>query len=198
LACNHHLTGKGRQRQTGAALVEFAFTFIIFLTVVLAIIEFAMAIFNWSRMVEATRAGARYAITNDPACNIGDYSGIQECDNGKFLSTTCNPGNATTDPDTASLTITSCSDYSTPACKIVEQMQRFSPYVLSGSSSVKVTYTCSNTGDPDVPKNIPLVTVRVDNVPYHFMTPEILGIQATVTMPSFETTRVSEDLYTNP
>jgi len=181
--------------------VEFAFTFIVFLILVMGIIEFAMAIFNWSRMVEATRAGARYAITSDPACNIGNRPDItQSCDGGAFLSTTCNPGSGSTPPDSASLTITSgmCTDYTTPACKIIEQMQRSSPYILSGGSTVTVTYSCSNTGDPAIPAPVPLVTVQANNVPYLFMVPGLLGIQASVTMPSFETTRIGEDLYTSP
>lgn len=179
--------------------MEFAFTFIIFLILVMGIIEFAMAIFNWSRMVEATRAGARYAITSDPACNIGNRPDIsQSCDGGAYLSPTCNPGGGGVAPDTATLTISSCSDYSTPACKIVEQMQRYTPYILSGGSTVTISYTCSNTGDPAITNPVPLVTVEADNVPYSFMLPNLLGIQASVTMPSFETTRIGEDLYTNP
>ncbi len=194
MAYNTHINVKTKCHQTGAALVEFTLTFMIFTTLVFAIIEFSMATFNWSRVVQATHAGARYAITADPACDIFDYRDetfIPDCDEGGVLNILCTPG------DEVYRTIDSCAEGSTDSgCKIVEQMRLYSPYILSGGSSVTVSYTCTNTGDQDLPRRTPLVKVGVDNVPYQFMMPGLFNIDASITMPSFETTRVGEDLHT--
>lgn len=191
---------KSSKQQGGAALVEFAIVFLIYTALVFAIIEFAMATFNWSRMVQATQAGARYAITNDTACDVFDYRDeafIPNCDNGS-LDDFCTAGEEVQREISSSECSAGTND---SGCKIVEEMQRYSPYVLTGDSTVTVRYTCTETGDPDISlRSIPLVTVRADNVPYHFMMPGLLNIDATVIMPSFETTRVGEDLhsYTPP
>lgn len=153
-----------------------------------------MAIFNWSRVVQATHAGARYAITGDPACDIFAYRDeafIPNCDGGATLDFQCDSG------DEVHRTITSCTEGSTDSgCKIVEHMQLFSPHILSDGGQVTVSYTCSTTGDQGLPRRVPIVTVSSDNVPYQFLFPALLNIDASVTMPNFSTTRVGEDLYT--
>ena len=194
MVCNNRIDVRSKYRQTGATLVEFTLTFLIFTTLVFAIIEFSMATFNWSRTVQATHAGARYAITGDPACDIFSYRDeafIPNCDGGGVLDAACAPG------DEVHRTITSCTEGSTDSgCKIVEQMQRYSPYILSDGGSVTVSYTCTQTGDPDLPRAVPIVTVSSDNVPYQFMMPGLFNIDASITMPSFSTTRIGEDLHT--
>jgi len=62
----------------GAAMVEMAIVISLFLVMVLGIIEFAMAFFDWSRTVEATRAGARYAIVHSPDSKKCDLSVLQK------------------------------------------------------------------------------------------------------------------------
>ncbi len=52
-------------RQRGATLVEFALVLLIFLTFLLAIVDFSRMLFSWNAATEATRAGARYAVTCD-------------------------------------------------------------------------------------------------------------------------------------
>ena len=196
MAFNDRIVMKSSKQQSGATLVEFTIVFLIFTALVFAIIEFAMATFNWSRMVQATHAGARYAITNDPACDVFDYRDeafIPNCDNGS-LENFCTAGEEV-EREISSSDCSAGTDDS--GCKIVEEMQLYSPYVLTGDSTVTVSYTCTDTGDPDLSlRSIPLVTVSSDNVTYHFMMPGLLNIDATVTMPSFETTRIGEDLHT--
>lgn len=183
-----HLSQRLRQRQYGAALVEFAIVFLIFITLVFAIIEFTLAVFQWSRMVEATRAGARFAITNDPACDVFD--------NRPDISIACS-GGILPGAGTVSRTLSNCPANSTdPGCRIVAVMRSRSPLILSGGSTVTISYTHTETGDPQRPEPVPLVTVSTDSVPYHFMLPGLFGIDATITMPGFQTTRVGEDLYT--
>jgi hypothetical protein len=45
--------------------VEFALVLIIFLTFLLAVVDFSRMLFTWSAASEAARAGARYAVVCD-------------------------------------------------------------------------------------------------------------------------------------
>lgn len=51
-----------KTRQSGAAIVEFSFVLIIFLTFLLGVLDFSRMLYTWSVTNEATRAGARYAV----------------------------------------------------------------------------------------------------------------------------------------
>ena len=56
-----------RYSQKGQTLVEFALCAILFLTLLFGIIEFGRGLWTWNTIVQATRAGARFAVTSDPA-----------------------------------------------------------------------------------------------------------------------------------
>lgn len=55
--------------QKGQTLVEFALVVMLFLTLLFGIIEFGRALWSWNTIVQATRAGARFAVTSDPTNN---------------------------------------------------------------------------------------------------------------------------------
>ena len=55
-----------RNSQKGQTLVEFALAVMLFLTILFGIIEFGRALWTWNTIVQATRAGARFAVTSDP------------------------------------------------------------------------------------------------------------------------------------
>lgn len=204
---------KGRQR--GAALVEMAIVILVFLMLVFGILEFARAIFEWSRLVEATRSGVRYAIVNDPACNIFDET--WESGDPQYLKQDCTPGPLQCDGgnQTASMTIagdckiTQGSNQKTDAaCRIVAEnrfedgnlvevrgnMRRLQPLINAPGTDVTITYTCTDAGFAGNAQRVPAVTVSVENVEFYFVASGLLGIDASVTMPSFETTRTGEDL----
>jgi len=56
-----------KKQQAGAAIVEFAIVLALFLTVLLAIMDFGRILFMWNASAEATRVGARTAVV----CDIG-------------------------------------------------------------------------------------------------------------------------------
>jgi Flp pilus assembly protein TadG len=58
-----------RTRQRGSTVVEFALVFLIFLTFMLAIVDFSRMLYTWNAANEATRAGARYAVICDDTNN---------------------------------------------------------------------------------------------------------------------------------
>ena len=54
--------------------MEFALAALIFFTLILGIVEFGRALWTWNTIVEATRAGARYAVVETPtAANVKNY-----------------------------------------------------------------------------------------------------------------------------
>jgi Flp pilus assembly protein TadG len=55
-----------RNLQKGQTLLEFALAVMLFLTLLFGIIELGRALWTWNTIVQATRAGARFAITSDP------------------------------------------------------------------------------------------------------------------------------------
>ncbi|MGE5466515.1 MAG: TadE/TadG family type IV pilus assembly protein [Ignavibacteria bacterium] len=52
-------------RQRGAGTIEFAMVAVLFLTLVLAIVDFGRMLFTWNAAAEATRLGARVAVVCD-------------------------------------------------------------------------------------------------------------------------------------
>lgn len=58
--------GRPRQSQRGQTLVEFALVVMVFLVVMFGLLEFARALWTWNTIVQATRAGARFAVVETP------------------------------------------------------------------------------------------------------------------------------------
>lgn len=56
-----------RQRRRGAAIVEFALGFMFFLVLVIGLMEVGRAVWAYTTVAQATRQGARYAITHGSA-----------------------------------------------------------------------------------------------------------------------------------
>ena len=54
------------ESEKGQALLEFAAVTLLFFTLVFGIIEFGRALWTWNTIVQATRAGARYAVVEIP------------------------------------------------------------------------------------------------------------------------------------
>lgn len=164
-----------KRRQAGATMVEMAITLPLFLTLVFGIFEFALVIFDFTRAVESTRSGVRYAIVNNP---VTDLSGM-DC-------TTHAPGSEVS-PTTASCATADCD-------AMVSRMR--SLYPLLDGDNVNVVYECSFTGFVDNPNPVMQVTVSIVGQEHPMMLPGLLGLDATLTLPSFASTRTSEDMYT--
>lgn len=161
--------------QNGVSMVEMALVLSIFLSLVFAVFEFALAVFYASRLSEATRAGARYAVVSkstidnvqDQSCSQLEILGYQQC------------------------TADTCS-------ALIESMSKV---VTVAPSNVYIRYQCSATGYTgqagysDANNEIYSITVKLDGVQYPLIMPGMLGLSPTITMPSFETTRLSEDLW---
>lgn len=170
--------------QRGAALVEMALTFMVFMLFIFAIIEVSVMIFQWSRAVESVRAGARTAVVSTPACAIFPDPPIA-------LPSCGGPLHCGSSPTSVSIT---CDDSYVGGCPlVVAEMKKYSPLVTT--TGVTITYTCSDSGVLEN-RMIPEVTVALD-AEYHSVLLGIFGIDATVQLPPsfFKSTRIGEDLY---
>src|SRR5262245_15100300 len=55
--------------EKGQTLLEFALVTLVFFVLVFGITEFGRALWTWNTIVQATRAGARYAVVETPTSN---------------------------------------------------------------------------------------------------------------------------------
>lgn len=216
--------GKYRRgnRQQGAAMVEMAIVITLFLVLVFGIIEFALVIFHVSLLDEATRAGARYAIVNDPACDIyGKYKNepgfnSYDCSGGALVCSETDPnynseetvkvaGNCEVDPDPLVYDLKDGD----AGCSIVERMRAIQPLITLSDPvpDVLISYACTDAGFAGLVQKIPAVTVKIcdeddeaeigcNPLEYNLILPGLLKIPAKITMPAFATTRTGEDLDT--
>lgn len=162
-------------RQKGAAMVEMALVISIFLSLIFAVFEFSLAIFYAARLSEATRVAARSAVVNN---SIVDDIHDRTCD------------------DIAAQEYLQCD-----AGKCVGIIKAINNIVDIDPTTIFVRYQCTTTGYTkaagftDSTHEIYSITVKLQGVVYQFIMPGILGLHPSITMPSFETTRLSEDLW---
>ncbi|MEA1988523.1 MAG: TadE/TadG family type IV pilus assembly protein [Pseudomonadota bacterium] len=81
--------------------------------------------------------------------------------------------------------------------EMINRMAYFSPIINSQSDDieVKVKYSCPASGYIDS-KDVYLVTVTVSGAKHYLTVPGVLGLDATIDLQEFKSTRLSEDLHT--
>lgn len=173
----------------GVVAVEFAFLFPIALVFVFGLMEFGLILFDYHRLGEATRRGARMAIVQDI---IGTAASIPSSD------VVCTGSGATVSDYSVS-----CTNGSTESAAsfqaIMVDMQGIKGDLVG--SNVIVTYRDSGvTGDADSPGIVtPVVTVQITGYQHTFfllsMMGDLLGdssgnITGTMTFPDFATSRM--------
>lgn len=62
-----------KKKQSGATIIEFALSFLVFMMFLLGITDFARMLFTWNAASEAARMGARYAVVCD---NTGNAAAV--------------------------------------------------------------------------------------------------------------------------
>jgi hypothetical protein len=160
-----------RRHQRGAVMIEMALTFSIFMLILLALFEFAIVMFTWSKAVEATRLGSRYAVVSTPVTSLAALN----CSTVQKVEVSC--GGASCGP-------------------LRDQMIGLLPQL--NASQIYVTYACSSTGYAGAADEYRVydVTVSIRGFSTTLAIPGILGFPLSITMPDFATTRTSEDLHT--
>lgn len=176
---------RGRHDSRGAALVEMAIVVTLFLVLIFGIIEFARALFSWGVAVEATRAAARYAIVNTTVGNL------PTCPGGADVTYSVNFDDCTCPQPSGGA--------ESPLCGIVGSMCLARYALRTENAQVNVTYRCSNAGFSGAPRGLRPYEIEVgtSGFEHHFSAIwGLLGFGEYWEVPSFSTTRLTEDLET--
>lgn len=166
----------------GNALVEFGLILPTLLLVTFGAIEFTITMFDYHRLGEAARRGAREAIMTAPVAKLEtlEATGTITCTNTGSIS--CG---AATKHSTASANFNA----------ILAAIQEIAPGVTA--SNVTISYTWSGIGDLTTPGGIkPVVTVELTNVTHEFTLLSIIPALDHIVLPSF-TTSVVANAYTS-
>ncbi len=188
--------------QRGISSIEFALVVTVFFMMVLGLVDFSRAMWEWNAAAKATHWGVRYAIVNDMvAIRMREWSGTADgalsagvtvtvADLGGLADTfTCN----STDGCNGSVDTTTDFDDIAFAL-IVARMQTI--YDKIQPENVVVEYRhigLGFAGNPIGPDLHPAVTVTLVNMQFDLITPGLAGI-FDITMPDFAATMTGEDL----
>lgn len=166
------------RRCAGSSMVEMAIVVVLFFGLVFAIIEFALAVFYANRLIEATRAGARFAVVSAPL--VGDLSAFT-CATLPSDYNPCDSGNA--------------------ACTALRAAM--SAVVDVPVENIMYRYRCTEIGGATVAP-VYSVSIKVSGMTYRPILPNLfiinnpdsaMGSTFEIDMPEFETTRTSEDQF---
>ena len=182
--------------ERGISSVEFAIVCSLFFMMVLGMIDFSRAMWEWNAASKATAAGVRYAVVNDMvSVELQNFSGLAAgLESGQNVPLSAFP-------DPVICNNAGCDGSSDPATKynsvafaaIVTKMQGI--FSRIEPENVVVTYVhcgpslAGNTIGPDID---PCVTVSLQGLVFTFVTPGLVGI-FTIDLPGFNATLTGED-----
>ncbi|MDH3475369.1 MAG: pilus assembly protein [Rhodospirillales bacterium] len=181
--------------EEGTSSVEFALIVVVFFMFIFGITDFGRALWEWNRSSQATQAAVREAVVQDL---VSDYLATLVGTNfaGGTVGACLDPVNVTS-PITCTSTgcLPEAATNSTAFDKIVAVAQRYSDHITPQNVVVEYRYdTCLGfVGNPVGPDVDPMVTVRLQNMVFTFVTPAILGLAPTLAMPDFAATLPGED-----
>ncbi len=185
----------------GISSVEFALVCSLFFMLVLGVVDFSRAMWEWNAAAKATHWGVRYAIVNDMvSTKLAGFSGVGA---GVAAGSSVTAAEVTTalGTDTFTCNNAGCNGDGTAASfdtvafdLIVAEVRKI--YDRIGAENVVVEYRhvgLGFSGDPTSPDLHPLVTVRLQNMTFDFVTPGLAGLWP-LTMPDFAASMTGEDL----
>lgn len=162
------------RNDSGATTVEFGLILGVLLLVSVAILEFTLVIFDYSRAAEAARAAARVAVIS-PA--IGNLNNL---DTGDVI---CTSVGGTPSCTGGAVEVAASFD------AIVATMRAILPMIAA--ENVEVSYRFSGIGQFGAGGIKPNVTIRLTNLQRPFMFLDaLLGSGASITLPDFSTTHI--------
>jgi hypothetical protein len=186
----------------GISSVEFALVCSLFFMLVLGVVDFSRAMWEWNAAAKATHWGVRSAVVNNMVSKkMAGFSGVLAgLDAGSSIDPDVVKFNLGT--DTFTCYNSGCNGNGDIATSfdanafdlIVAQMQMI--YSRIGPENVVVEYRhvgLGFAGDPTSPDLHPLVTVSLRNMTFDFVTPGLSGIFS-LTMPDFAASMTGEDL----
>jgi Flp pilus assembly protein TadG len=165
----------------GGALVEFGLILPTLLLVSFGAIEFTITMFDYHRLGEAARRGARQAIMSPPVAKLDTLQAAGTITCNKAPTLACGA---------ATLQTGAATNFNT----VLSAIQEMAPAV--DGTNVTISYTWSGIGDLSTPGGIkPVVSVQLTGVTHQFTLLSIIPSLDHIVMPSF-TTSVIANAYT--
>ena len=198
----------------GICSVEFAIVCSLFFMMVLGIIDFSRAMWEYNAAAIATQAGARYAIVSDLVSNTWmTYDGTTDAKIGFPVSDLKGPmpnpifctvtgcggtqASATNSADLRKVTFTDAGG--NPVTKpvfdlIVERMQAHFSRIAPENVVVKLEHVgMGMAGNPFGPDIDPMVTVSLTGMNFTFLTPGLANLPTPISMGPVTATYSGED-----
>lgn len=178
---------------SGAVLIEYTIVFVLLMLLTFGLVEFGYVFYQYNAAETATAVGARYIATRGPV-----YSWTASAiDCG--VSTSATAGTSCASVSGASSWTITCNAQSPGAgCQqavltaVVARMHQLAPRVQA--QNVQVVLKGAGLGFVGRGAPVPMVTVRLTGMTYDFIAlDDLLGF-GRLTMPSFGSTIVGEDL----
>ncbi len=185
----------------GTSSVEFSLVCLLFFMMVLGVIDFSRAMWEWNAASKATHWGVRYAVVNDMvSIKLAGFSGVLA---GVAAGSSVTAAEVTTalGTDTFTCNNAGCNGDGTAASfdadafdLIVAEVQKIYDRIRAENVVVEYRHVgLGFSGDPTSPDLHPLVTVRLRNMTFDFVTPGLAGLWP-LSMPDFTASMTGEDL----
>jgi Flp pilus assembly protein TadG len=166
---------------TGAALVEFGLILPVLLLVSFGAIEFTITMFDYHRLGEAARRGARQAIISAPVARLETLQAVGTITCAKTSSVSC-----------GTATVLSTANFDA----VLSAIQEIAPTIAA--TNLTISYVWSGIGDLSTPGGIkPMVTIRLANVTHQFTLLSIVPALDHIILPSFSTSVIA-NAYNTP
>jgi len=169
--------------EDGAFMVEFGIAFPVLIMLSFGLLEFSLVVFDYQRAAEATRAGVRHTIVNDPIANTATIldGAVVTCTSVSG-TVSCAGGSPDDDADAAFQAL-------------LGEMQGIYPTL--GESNLIVTYEGTDVGEEDEFGGLfPMVTLQLTGVQHDMIVGHLIGIDS-IEFPAFATTVLGPGNYTN-
>ena len=190
----------------GSTAAEFALLLPVTLFFLLGIIDVGNFAWSFNKAEEATQVGARYAAVTDMVpSGLYNYSfatrGTNPIPQGTAISATDFPGvRCTSNGTTATCTCASGGTCSFPLTAdsaafnaVVNQMNKIKGTIRYNNVVLEYNYSgLGYAGNPNGPDVAPIITVRLQNVPYTSLSLMIFGFR-NINLPSASYSMTMED-----
>lgn len=181
------------RNESGTSSVEFTLVALVFFLFVFGIVDFGRAMWQWNAAAKATQMGARFAVVSAMAAPLlATFDGIAAA-GGNGLPVP----EADIVPNPVICNSAGCNGYGWNGAAftaIVNRMQQYNNRIQAANVVVEYRHVgLGFAGNPFGPDFVPVVTVRLRNMTFNFVTPLVAGL-ATITMPDFRTTLTGEDM----
>lgn len=186
----------------GAVIVEFTLVVMLLLAITFGIVELGIAMWSYNSAEAGTRNGVRFAVESDPVASaISTYNAVVDDGMAPGQSLAGLPGfTVTCDSTGCTCTVGDCSVLgndlghdSAAFAAVVNAVRQFFPRATAEDVFVDYTHVGLGFAGRPGPDIVPLVTVRLQRLPYDFIAMNAFGL-ADLTMPPFLASLPAEDL----